>query len=44
VLDLSSPGDIDQNLLFFKQSGEPLRNLQYPYVRWRRTLTQMRNI
>ena len=37
-------GKIDHELLFFKQTGEPIRNLQYPYVRWRRTLTQMRNI
>jgi integrase len=36
-------GKIDHDLLFFKQTGEPIRNLQYPYVRWRRTLTQMRN-
>jgi hypothetical protein len=36
-------GKIDHGLLFFKQTGEPIRNLQYPYVRWRRTLTQMRN-
>jgi integrase len=24
--------------LFFKDNGEPIRNLQYPRVRWRRTL------
>jgi hypothetical protein len=41
-LELASK--INHDLLFFKQVGEPIRNLQYPYVRWRRTLTQMRNI
>ena len=25
--------------LFFKDDGAPIRNLQYPWVRWRRTLT-----
>jgi integrase len=35
---------IDHDLLFFKTTGKPIRNLQYPYVRWRRTLTKMRNI
>ena len=24
---------------FFKENGEPIRNLQYPWVRWRRSLT-----
>jgi integrase len=37
-------GKINHDQLFFKQSGEPIRNLQYPYVRWKRTLAQMRKI
>jgi integrase len=37
-------GKIHHDQLFFKQTGEPIRNLQYPYVRWRRTLAQMQNI
>ena len=30
--------------LFFKANGEPIRNLQYPYVRWRKTLERLRGI
>ena len=32
-------GAINHDQLFFKKTGEPIRNLQYPYSRWRRTLT-----
>jgi len=37
-------GKIDHGLLFFNQTRDPIRNLQHPYVRWHRTLRQMRNI
>jgi len=36
---LKLAGKIHHEELFFKENGEPIRNLQYPYVRWRRTLT-----
>ena len=36
---LQLAGKIGHEELFFKENGEPIRNLQYPYVRWRRTLT-----
>ena len=36
---LQLAGKIRHEELFFKENGEPIRNLQYPYVRWRRTLT-----
>ena len=32
-------GKIHHQDLFFKDDGTPIRNLQYPWVRWRRTLT-----
>jgi len=35
---LQLAGKIKHEELFFKENGEPIRNLQYPYVRWRRTL------
>jgi integrase len=35
---LESACHIHHGFLFFKASGEPIRSLQYPYVRWRRTL------
>ncbi len=31
-------GKINHQELFFKEDGTPIRNLQYPWVRWRRTL------
>ena len=31
-------GKILHDDLFFKDDGSPIRNLQYPWVRWRRTL------
>ena len=37
---LELDGKIDHDQLFFKETGEPIRNLQYPYVRWQRTLTR----
>ena len=36
---LKLAGEIDHEELFFKDDGSPIRNLQYPWVRWRRTLT-----
>jgi integrase len=41
---LEEAGKIDHGHLFFKENGEPIRNLQYPYVRWRRTLARLRTI
>jgi len=35
---------IDHDHLFFKAHGEPIRNLQYPYTRWRQTLARLRNV
>ncbi len=35
---LIAKGKIDHDHLFFQESGEPIRNLQYPGVRWRTTL------
>jgi integrase len=32
-------GKIHHEDLFFKDDGTPIRNLQYPWIRWRRTLT-----
>lgn len=32
-------GEINHDDLFFKEDGSPIRNLQYPWSRWRRTLT-----
>jgi hypothetical protein len=37
-------GKINHDQLFFKETGEPIRNLQYPYVRWQRTLVRTRRI
>jgi hypothetical protein len=31
-------GKIRHDDLFFKDDGSPIRNLQYPWIRWRRTL------
>jgi hypothetical protein len=30
--------------VFFKANGEPIRNLQYPYTRWRQSLTRLRDV
>ncbi len=37
-------GRIDHDHLFFKESGEPIRNLQYAQSRWRRTLLRLSGI
>jgi integrase len=34
-------GKIHHNHLFFKSNGEPIRNLQYPYVRWVKTFARV---
>jgi integrase len=36
---LKLEGKINHDDLFFKHDGTPIRNLQYPWIRWRRTLT-----
>jgi len=41
---LERTGKIDHNRLFFKASGEPFRNLQYPYTRWRQAFTRLRDV
>jgi hypothetical protein len=35
---------IEHGHLFFKENGEPICNLQYPYDRWRRTLSRLNTI
>ena len=35
-------GQIHHDNLFFKEDGTPIRNLQYPWVRWRKTLQCMK--
>jgi hypothetical protein len=37
-------GKIDHDHLFFKETGELIRNLQYTHSRWRRTLVQLSSI
>jgi len=37
-------GKIDHDHLFFKETGEPIRNLQYAHSRWRRTLERLPGI
>jgi integrase len=41
---LEQADKIKHDHLFFKADGEPIRNLEYPYVRWRHTLMQLRGI
>lgn len=41
---LISSGTIDHDYLFFKENGEPIRNLQYAHFRWRRTLLRLPGI
>jgi integrase len=36
---LKLEGKIRHDEVFFKDDGTPLRNLQYPWVRWRKALT-----
>ena len=40
--ELKLQGKIDHDDLFFKEDGTPIRNLQYPWVRWKRTLQRMK--
>jgi integrase len=37
-------GKIRHDHLFFKANGEPIRNLQYPYVRWVKTFAGVRTV
>ncbi len=39
---LVAAGKIDHDHVFFQKTGEPIRNLQFPQVRWRRTLTSLK--
>jgi integrase len=41
---LALAGKIHHDHLFFKETGEPIRNLQYPYRRWRWTLARQSTI
>jgi integrase len=41
---LRRAGKLNHEYLFFKANGAPIRNLQYPYTRWRRTLARLRTI
>lgn len=41
---LRRAGKIDHDHLFFKETGEPIRNLQYAHLRWRRTLARLPEI
>jgi integrase len=42
--ELARAGKIDHDFLFFKANGQPLRNLLYPGIRWRRTLSRLKQI
>ena len=39
---LKLAGQIQHEELFFKADGEPIRNLQYPWIRWRSTLHRLK--
>jgi integrase len=41
---LVEAGKIDHEHLFLKETGEPIRNLQYAHFRWRRTLERLPGI
>jgi len=41
---LERAGKIDHDQLFFKATGEPIRNLQHAHARWRRTLARMADV
>ena len=41
-VELQLQGRIDHDDLFFKDDGTPIRNLQYPWIRWKRTLQRMK--
>ena len=40
---LKLAGKIHHEDLFFKEDGSPIRNLQYPWVRWRSTLARLKS-
>ena len=40
--ELKLQGRIDHEDLFFKNDGTPIRNLQYPWIRWKKTLQRMK--
>jgi integrase len=40
--ELKLQGRIDHEDLFFKEDGTPIRNLQYPWIRWKKTLQRMK--
>jgi integrase len=42
--ELVRAGKIDHDFLFFKANGQPLRNLLYSGIRWRRTLSRLRTL
>jgi integrase len=44
VLHRQLAGKINHGHLFFKENGEPIQNLQYPYRRWRWTLARQSTI
>jgi integrase len=39
---LVTAGNINHDHVFFQETGEPIRNLQFPQLRWRRTLTSLK--
>jgi integrase len=39
---LEAAGKIDHEHVFFLESGEPFRSLQYPQIRWRKTLRSLK--
>jgi integrase len=42
--ELMRAGRIDHGHLFFKATGEPIRNLQYTGTRWKKTFARLRNV
>ena len=42
--ELVRAGRIDHDRLFFKASGQHIQNLQYPGMRWHRTMSRLTNI
>ena len=42
--ELVRAGKVNHDFLFFKANGQPLRNLLYPGLRWRRTMSKLRDI
>ena len=39
---LKLAGQIQHDELFFQADGSPIRNLQYPWIRWRSTLRRLK--